>query len=496
MILQKWRSIDESPSSPASAGTIVLKGLPVSLPRSYNRILGKKGTGSLLVAAASFLWRCTAWSFSILAHLLCLVLLVSLMIREPDPREIIVEVSLARGNAGDEGKTLEKAPPKKIEEPKPEPEPEKVEPIPEEKPEKEVKPPKITKKPDPVKNEEESPSKPDTSPKSSAIGGGSGSEKPPPSNAVNVDPALIEKDATEATKARRAGDLTKLRRGSSKEIVVVSGAYDKVEKVLTLLGIPHTRVSHTQIADYDLSKCAALLVNCHTSQSKKSNSGGNLASLQREIRTLERQITSLEKSLAYAEKRKDQRRTREFERKIRAARTQKRYYERILARVLGEEVLIKKMRDFVKDGGYLFTSDWGITLLEKAFPGYLKNGGTFGPGTVEIQPKKGKSGAPLLVDVFLTPDQKGKTKAARNLRWEVDSGSYLIRTGSSRVTTLVEARKLPRHRAVVVVFSPGQKAGKVLHVLSHFTKQADGYGEFALQNLLLNFILDRMEHPR
>ena len=49
-----------------------------------------------------------------------LLLLLHLMIREPDSREIIVEMSLARGNAGEEGKSLEKLPPEKVEEPEPE----------------------------------------------------------------------------------------------------------------------------------------------------------------------------------------------------------------------------------------------------------------------------------------------------------------------------------------------------------------------------------------
>ena len=163
---------------------------------------------------------------------------------------------------------------------------------------------------------------------------------------------------------------------------------------------------------------------------------------------------------------------------------------------MGEEAFVEKIRDFVKKGGYLFTSDWGITLLEKAFPGYVKIGGSYGPKTVVIRPRKGSEKDPLLEDVFFTGVGQGEKKSSVPLRWEVDSGSYLIGTGSSRVKILVESKDLPRCPAVAVLFSPKRDSGKVLHVLSHFTKQADGFGEFAIQNLLLNFILDRVVGSR
>ncbi len=46
-------------------------------------------------------------------------------------------------------------------------------------------------------------------------------------------------------------------------------------------------------------------------------------------------------------------------------------------------------------------------------------------------------------------------------------------------------------RAVALTFRPrGKAGGAVLHVLSHFGKQKTQDDEFALQNLLLNFILE------
>ena len=44
---------------------------------------------------------------------------------------------------------------------------------------------------------------------------------------------------------------------------------------------------------------------------------------------------------------------------------------------------------------------------------------------------------------------------------------------------------------------PTQKIGSVLHVLGHFNKQKDPKGDgFALQQLLLNFVLEKQEARR
>ena len=55
----------------------------------------------------------------------------------------------------------------------------------------------------------------------------------------------------------------------------------------------------------------------------------------------------------------------------------------------------------------------------------------------------------------------------------ISSGEVLSRSGN---------------RAVAVVFAPGK--GRVLHVVSHFGKQASYQDEATIQNLLVNFLLD------
>jgi hypothetical protein len=40
---------------------------------------------------------------------------------------------------------------------------------------------------------------------------------------------------------------------------------------------------------------------------------------------------------------------------------------------------------------------------------------------------------------------------------------------------------------------PEAGAGRVLHILSHFQRQATKQGDYALQNLLLNFMMERVK---
>jgi hypothetical protein len=51
---------------------------------------------------------------------------------------------------------------------------------------------------------------------------------------------------------------------------------------------------------------------------------------------------------------------------------------------------------------------------------------------------------------------------------------------------------MARYPAVAVTFVPEGGRGRVLHVLSHFQKQATKQGDFALQNMLLNFMFERV----
>ena len=56
---------------------------------------------------------------------------------------------------------------------------------------------------------------------------------------------------------------------------------------------------------------------------------------------------------------------------------------------------------------------------------------------------------------------------------------------------LVESGDVARNTAVAVAFTPDKSSGKVLHILSHFQRQATKQGDYALQNLLVNFLAER-----
>jgi hypothetical protein len=160
-----------------------------------------------------------------------------------------------------------------------------------------------------------------------------------------------------------------------------------------------------------------------------------------------------------------------------------------LAAVTGATKVVENIRKFVATGGYLFTSDWGLSILERSFPGTVKNGGNIGPRTVSLRPNAGVKGG-LLDEVFYEGPKTG-TVVSRKLLWEIDSGSYAIRIEKPTVEVLVETPDVARHSAVAVAFTPEKSSGKVLHILSHFEKQATRQGDYALQNLLVNFLAER-----
>jgi len=111
---------------------------------------------------------------------------------------------------------------------------------------------------------------------------------------------------------------------------------------------------------------------------------------------------------------------------------------------------------------------------------------------VTLRPRAG-SKSTLLEDVFYSGPKTG-TVASKKLAWEVDSGSYMIKVEKpSVVEVLVETGDVFRNAGVAVTISPEKSTGKVLHILSHFQRQATNQGDYALQNLLLNFLMERVK---
>lgn len=462
-----WKSIDESEP------VVVLRG------RRAGARTGFRPPSLGLIAL--LLQRVIAWSAALAVHLVVAAICLAIYLDTRRDDDGLVSVSLHKGRGGEQGVVVEApkpvvpaVPETKVEakpEPVPEPVPEPLKPEPE---------------PVPVPAPAAVPA-PDVAPRPASIGGGASAAPtptPPAAAAPEVTDKDVEKDPTAALAAKRAGDLATLQRGSEKDVVVVNGAYDHVELVLETLRIPHRIVEPERLPTLDLSQTKILLLNCHSTYAAYLFGDVDTRGIEKQIAALAPKVDDLEKRLRTT---KDVRtlRTLQIEH-LRMSSALHNARERLEALGMSNR-LVTSLRRFVERGGYVFTSDWGLSLVEKAFPGWVKNGGNVGPRTVSIRPRAARSA--LMEGVFYAA---GKTTTEKKFRWEIDSQSYAIKVENAKVETLVESADLTRYTAVAVAFAPeGEQGGKVLHILSHFKNQATRQGDYALQTLLLNFMLER-----
>jgi hypothetical protein len=396
----------------------------------------------------------------------------------------------------DEPSPSAKAPEEKPAPPAPAPVPKPEEP----KPAPEPPPAPVAKVVDPVPpapKEAPEGGVPDPVPAAPALGAGASAGVPKsdaPGLAKGVDgPAAteseIEKDPTAAIRRRRAGTLTALREGSQRDIVVVAGQYDHIQDVMDRLEIPYSMLDPEQLPKADLSNCKVLCINCNNTYAQGLFRLTNSTSIQKDIEGLEDKELGLRKRL---QETKEKRKVFELGLELLKVTSTLAELREQLALVSGATALVDNVRRFVESGGYVFSSDWGITILERAFPGTIKNGGMIGPRTVTLRPRPGVK-SPLLNEVFTASGPKNTTVALKKLIWEIDSGSYAVKVEKPTVDILAEATELSKNNAIAVSFGPDKGTGRVLHVLSHFDRQATKQGDYALQNLLLNFLTERVQ---
>ncbi len=194
--------------------------------------------------------------------------------------------------------------------------------------------------------------------------------------------------------------------------------------------------------------------------------------------------------------------------------------------VLGEKG-VAKIKKYVEGGGYLFSEDWCMEdFLERAFGDYVTHGSTRPEDeSVAVLPKAGAASHPYLRKIFFRPPAEGArgTVTESDLEkiahtWKIDKETRTIRVkDGKRVVTLLTSPVLEKTAqgddAVAVTFevSPDAKkpasvstgeisqdrrkmtGGRVLYVLSHFGKQNSEKDEYALQNLLVNFLVEANE---
>lgn len=291
-------------------------------------------------------------------------------------------------------------------------------------------------------------------------------------------------------KKERPSDAHTMERLGEDDVIVVKGHSDQVQDVLRAINVKHKLIDAEELKNLKLDPKSVLILNCNS----RNNPYGDLE--------------------------------------------------------------WSRIREFVDKGGYLFTSDWQLEfLLPKVFTGTIemdkkvhtdelgKGGGDGGdPGQ---DPKKGKGkggkggggGKGGVVPVSIMPTAAGGKHPlmrdvfpatswdASKFVWQLDNMSELIKILSPEVTVLVESPDLKKqynNGAVAVTFrwhngriatgagaskkqatgggenKPAEpEGGCVLHVLGHFKhqKDADSGDHFALQQLLLNFILEK-QHAR
>ncbi len=209
------------------------------------------------------------------------------------------------------------------------------------------------------------------------------------------------------------------------------------------------------------------------------------------------------------------------------------------------DAAVKKLKNYVEAGGYLFTEDWNMPdILERAWPRLVGTGSYLPEGKVDVAPARGATTHPMLRGVFATPkkptadkDKKGKKddakpkdsskkngttvaeeekkklkkKAKEQIKkqqneWMVDDESpYILVKDKRNVVILMTSQKVAQqsgggHGTVALTFggpdaygkgeASGGLKGRVIHVISHFARQHAKEDGFALQNLALNFLLE------
>ena len=229
-------------------------------------------------------------------------------------------------------------------------------------------------------------------------------------------------------RGRRAAGAT-LDDIGEEDLLVVTGGFDKVGRVLKALNLPFRRVSPYDLRSEhapDFSRCKVIFWNCGDALGKR-----DLPHVARDV------------------------------------------------------------REFVSGGGYLFTTDWSIAhILVHAFPGYLETSGK-GRGlpevVVDIQPSKEHRNHPLLEGVFM-PGARGRWWLEQ-LAFDVRPGTK----GRVEVLIESRALRNVWRTSPIVAATFNYGRGRVLHAMGHYFQEAGNLaGTIASHRLALNFVLHRV----
>jgi hypothetical protein len=125
---------------------------------------------------------------------------------------------------------------------------------------------------------------------------------------------------------------------------------------------------------------------------------------------------------------------------------------------------IEKVRGFVRDGGFLFTTDWSLlNVLQKAFPGFVEyNNKPTSDEVVKIEVLDAEN--PLVKGVVENKDEPV---------WWLENSSYPIRIlDKEKVRVLIKSDELKEKHGespIAITFTVG--GGRVIHMISHYYLQ-------------------------
>ena len=151
---------------------------------------------------------------------------------------------------------------------------------------------------------------------------------------------------------------------------------------------------------------------------------------------------------------------------------------------------IERIRQFVKDGGYLLTTDWAVAnVLEPAFPEYLRPLRRNGRKVItpdEVISIRGARGVKRNVIMKGTPIADGTAK------WWLEESSFPFEVlKKNAVDVLIESDDLKERygvSSVAVTFRFGK--GRVLHMLGHiYQMEGNLKGAFSTQRMMANFLI-------
>ncbi len=307
-----------------------------------------------------------------------------------------------------------------------------------------------------------------------------GEDKSESGEEAGAAPSRLDKRNQEAadrvykTVAARHGRITNLARGLKKEdVIVVGGLFDFMQEILTAFRIPHTVISCAELDAHTFDPSRQILfLNCHridrkfpasNRRYKRPSPAEAAARLAREIKA-----AGLDEKGAPGEA-------------IRNRFDDVKYFAETDYSVSA----LKRLGRFVKDGGWVMSTDWALLAVEKALPKTVKwTGRVTYEERIEVRPSASGKREPLMKDVF--PKKKA--------RWWIETEGYLFVVKSRRGKVLVESRGLAAryhgNKNVVALVEVGK--GRLLHALSHGFLQAGATDDLtAMQMLVANFLVAR-----